>query len=257
MQVLKFGGTSVANSENIAKVVAILKERSKKHQLITVVSALGGATDTLLQLGLLANAKDDRYKEVLKDIKDRHLRTANELGLDFEAVEYLNEMLSELERIAQGIYLINEFSVKTQDRVLSFGERMSSFMISEVLKKEVPQSQWADSRELIVTDANFSRAQVHSEVTHQNIRTYFKAQTRKVTVLPGFIARSEKGDTTTLGRGGSDFTAALVAAALDAEVLDIWTDVSGMYTANPNVVQQAFPIREISYQEAMELSHFG
>ena len=257
MEVLKFGGTSVANAENIRKVISILETKSKDKNLIVVVSALGGVTDTLLQAGEKANAKDEDYKEVLKEIKERHLRTANELGLSYDVQEQLQEKLNELETIVHGIYLINEFSNKTRDKVLSFGEVLSSYIISEALKDEVSQSQLKDSRELIITNSNYTYAQVLSEVTEKNIQHFFKSNNVKVTVMPGFVSKSEAGDATTLGRGGSDYTAAIVASALNASVLEIWTDVSGMFTANPKWVRQAFPIEKLSYQEAMELSHFG
>ncbi|MBX2826661.1 MAG: bifunctional aspartate kinase/homoserine dehydrogenase I [Flavobacteriaceae bacterium] len=257
MEVLKFGGTSVANSENIQKVISILEAKSKDKNLIVVVSALGGVTDTLLKAGEKANAKEDDYREVLKQIKDRHLRTANELGLNYDAQERLQELLNELQTIVQGIYLINEFSDKTRDKVLSFGEVLSSFMIAEALKVKVPSSQLKDSRELIVTDSQYTQARVQKDTTERNIQTFFENSNAKVTIMPGFVSRNEWGDATTLGRGGSDYTAAILAAALEASVLEIWTDVSGMFTANPKWVKQAFPIKTLSYPEAMELSHFG
>ncbi|MDC8003143.1 bifunctional aspartate kinase/homoserine dehydrogenase I [Aureisphaera galaxeae] len=257
MEVLKFGGTSVANSENIQKVIAILEAKSKDKALVVVVSALGGITDTLFQAGEKANAKDEDYKEVLRQIKDRHLRTANELGLSYDAQERLQELLKDLQTIVQGIYLINEFSDKTKDKVLSFGEVLSSYMISEALKAKVPASQLKDSRELIVTDSHFTQAQVQTETTEKNIQAFFKNSNARVTIMPGFVSLNEAGDATTLGRGGSDYTAAILAAALNASVLEIWTDVSGMFTANPKWVKQAFPIKKLSYPEAMELSHFG
>ncbi|GAB5399084.1 MAG: bifunctional aspartate kinase/homoserine dehydrogenase I [Aureisphaera sp.] len=257
MEVLKFGGTSVANAENIKKVIAILEAKSKNSNLVVVVSALGGVTDVLLEVGEKANAKDDDYNAVLKQIKDRHLRTANELGLTYDALEQLQQLLQELTSIVQGIYLINEFSDKTKDKVLGFGEVLSSFMIAEALKVKVTDSKLKDSRELIVTDSNHTQATVISDSTTKNIRDYFNNNNTKVTLMPGFVSRNEEGEATTLGRGGSDYTAAIIAGALQASVLEIWTDVSGMFTANPKWVRQAFPIEKLSYQEAMELSHFG
>ncbi len=257
MEVLKFGGTSVANSENIQKVISILQAKSKNKNLVVVVSALGGVTDTLLQVGERANAKDETYKVILKEVKDRHLRTANELGLPYDALEKLQGLLQELSTIVQGIYLINEFSNKTRDKVLGFGEVLSSYMIAEALQQKVPSSQLKDSRELIVTDSHFTQAQLIEDKTTKNIQKFFKSSKAKVTLMPGFVARNEVGDSTTLGRGGSDYTAAILAAVLNASVLEIWTDVSGMFTANPKWVKQAFPIEKLSYQEAMELSHFG
>jgi aspartokinase/homoserine dehydrogenase 1 len=257
VQVLKFGGTSVANSGNINKVVEILKEKSVKEPVIAVVSALGGMTDTLQQAGELANRKDDHYLQLWESIRERHIDTASELGLSTDAKEFIEASLGELKKILQGIYLINEFSNKTRDKVLSFGELLSSFMITEGLKAVLPETDRKDSRKLIVTDATYTNAQVNEDVTFENIRTHFKNNQTRVTIMPGFVSRSAEGETTTLGRGGSDYTAAILAAALHASVLEIWTDVSGMYTANPKLVKQAFPVAEISYHEAMELSHFG
>lgn len=257
MQVLKFGGTSVANAENINKVVDILKNKSVESPVIAVVSALGGMTDTLQQAGELANAKDQQYIQLWESIKERHLETASQLGLGSETKDEINQRLNELKEIYHGIFLINEFSTKTRDKVLSYGELLSAFIISNCLKIELDGTELKDSRELIVTDSNYTNARVIDDLTSQNIRSYFKNSKARVTLMPGFVSRSTEGETTTLGRGGSDFSAALMAAALKASVLEIWTDVSGMYTANPKLVKQAFPIAEISYHEAMELSHFG
>lgn len=257
MKVLKLGGTSVATAETIQKVVAILASEVKKDTLIVVVSAMGGITDTLLKAGELAHLKESNYKKLFQTIEIRHLEAASNLGIDAEAIAYLKVQLKELKKILQGIYLINEFSDKTKDKVLSFGELLSSFIISEALKKKVNNSVLKDSRELITTNSRFTQAQVHFEKSEQNIKDYFQNYKAKITVLPGFVSSNSEGETTTLGRGGSDYTAAILAGALEASVLEIWTDVSGMYTANPKLVKQAYPVKEISYQEAMELSHFG
>ncbi|MBT8255770.1 MAG: aspartate kinase, partial [Bacteroidia bacterium] len=257
MHVLKFGGTSVANAENIKRVIEILREKSVQGPVITVVSALGGMTDTLQRCGELANEKDDHYLDLFSSITERHITAANDLGLEAKAISSVETQLDKLKEILHGVYLINEFSNKTRDKVLSFGELLSSYIISEALGAQVPGVALKDSRELIITNSNHTQALVDITLTDQNISTYFAEENNKLTVVPGFVARNETGETTTLGRGGSDYTAAILAAALDAAELEIWTDVSGMYTANPKLVPQAFPIPEISYQEAMELSHFG
>ncbi|MCH9661890.1 MAG: aspartate kinase, partial [Bacteroidetes bacterium] len=257
VRVVKFGGTSVAHSENIKKVISILKKQSKNSHIVAVVSAFGGVTDQLLKVGELANKKDHAYRVVLKDLKNRHYKAANDLALTSEALEILEKMLDEVKNLIEGIFLINEFSVKTRDKVLSYGELLSSFIISEAAKKEMKSVARVDSRELIVTNAQFTKAQLVPDVTHENIVRHFSKQSTLVTILPGFVARSLSGESTTLGRGGSDYTASIVAAALEADILEIWTDVSGMFTANPKLVRQAYPIEEISYAEAMELSHFG
>ncbi|WP_431110173.1 bifunctional aspartate kinase/homoserine dehydrogenase I [Winogradskyella poriferorum] len=260
MKVLKFGGTSVANAENISKVIKILENESKKHKIAVVVSALGGTTDMLIEAGELATAKDENYLEVFQQIADRHNNVVEVLikGQKKQTVlKHVNSKLEELKQILQGIYLINEFSNKTIDKIVSFGELLSSYIISEALEQALQNSSLKDSRELILTDSTFTNAIVKTKETSTNISTFFKKNKDKVVVLPGFVSRNKNNDTTTLGRGGSDYTAALIASALKADVLEIWTDVSGMYTANPKLVKQAFPITEISYQEAMELSHFG
>ncbi|MCW5520021.1 bifunctional aspartate kinase/homoserine dehydrogenase I [Aureitalea sp. L0-47] len=257
MQVLKFGGTSVASSENIRKVVEILKSKAGEKRMIVVVSALGGMTDTLQRAGELANVKDEHYLQLWESIAERHRKTASELGLSGASMDYLNEGLSELKKILQGIYLINEFSAKTKDKVLSFGELLSSFIIAECTRLQLDSVKRLDSRDVITTDSSYTCAQVNPETTGDNIRRYFAEHDALITIAPGFISRSTEGETTTLGRGGSDYSAAIFAASLNASVLEIWTDVSGMFTANPKLVKQAFPVEEISYHEAMELSHFG
>lgn len=260
MKVLKFGGTSVANAENISKVIKILENESKTHNIAVVVSALGGTTDMLIEAGNLATNKDDKYHKAYKQIVDRHNDTAEKLikgKAKQTLLKHLNTKLEELKQILQGLFLINEFSNKTIDKIVSFGELLSSYIISEALRQNLKSSSLKDTRELILTDSTFTHALVKTKETLTNISTFFKINNDKVVVLPGFVSRNKDGDTTTLGRGGSDYTAALIASALKADVLEIWTDVSGMYTANPKLVKQAFPIKEISYEEAMELSHFG
>ncbi|NND10625.1 MAG: bifunctional aspartate kinase/homoserine dehydrogenase I [Flavobacteriaceae bacterium] len=260
MKVLKFGGSSVANAENISKVIEILRSESRKQKIAVVVSALGGTTDTLIEAGMLATEKDQGYLEVCKQIRKRHRDAAKQLikGADQKTVlKEIDAKIDRLEQILTGIFLINEFSDKTKDKILSFGELLSSYIIAEAAKASLKKVELKDSRELITTDSNFTKANVSSRKTNRNISEFFKGNTSKVVILPGFVSRDEKGVTTTLGRGGSDFTAALIAAALKVSILEIWTDVSGMFTANPKLVKQAFPIEQISYQEAMELSHFG
>ncbi|WP_111682200.1 bifunctional aspartate kinase/homoserine dehydrogenase I [Winogradskyella tangerina] len=260
MKVLKFGGTSVANAENINKVINIAKTEAKNETIAVVVSAFGGITDELLKAGEQATHKDLSYVDTFEGIKDRHLKTVKQL-LPKKKSEIVNlkvkDQLKALYDLLQGIYLINEFSDKTKDKILSYGELLSSYIISEALKEQEESSDLKDSRTLIITDSNHTQANVKKDITYKNIKEYFDTSKNRITILPGFVSKSETNNTTTLGRGGSDYTAALIAAAVDGSVLEIWTDVSGMFTANPKLVRQAFPIEEISYQEAMELSHFG
>lgn len=259
MKVLKFGGTSVGSAKNINNVIDILTGYSQKDIIVCVVSAVGGITDKLLLAGKLAQSKDTRFKETFSTIKDIHLNIINELNPNHadSIIAYTETRLGELKNLLDGIYLINELSPKTSDKLVGFGELLSSYIISETMKNRSLSVDRKNSQELIITNSNFTKAEVDYSLTNKNILDYFKTATQQITMLPGFVSKSLVGEQTTLGRGGSDFTAAIVAAALKVEQLEIWTDVSGMYTTNPKLVKQAYPIEKISYQEAMELSHFG
>ncbi|MCK0110520.1 bifunctional aspartate kinase/homoserine dehydrogenase I [Flavobacteriaceae bacterium S0825] len=260
MKVLKFGGTSVGSAKNIQKVIEIVKNISQDSNVAVVVSAVGGITDKLLNAANKAVAKDTTYNEVFNQVKLIHLDIIDELiktEINSEVKENINSKLNSLEKLLEGIYLINELSPKTTDKLLSNGEQMSSYIISEAMKLNGIDVQLKSSQELIVTDNNYTNATVNFNQTNNNVKSYFETNNTSVTLLPGFISKSENGEITTLGRGGSDFTAAIIAAAIEAEELQIWTDVSGMFTTNPKLVKQAKPISHISYQEAVELSHFG
>jgi aspartokinase/homoserine dehydrogenase 1 len=260
MKVLKFGGTSVGSAENINKVIKIVRNSSKEDNVAVVVSAIGGITDKLLDAANKAVDKDGSYKDAFEQIKKIHIEIVDKLisGDSHSVVsEIINGRLSSLERLLDGIYLINELSPKTTDKLLSFGEHMSSLIISEAMKCRGLNVQLKNAQDLIVTDNSYTNAAVDFNATNENIEAYFKAHERNVTLLPGFVSRSEDGEITTLGRGGSDYTAAIIAAALNVLELQIWTDVSGMFTTNPKMVKQAKPISHISYFEAVELSHFG
>lgn len=257
MKVLKFGGSSVATAASIKKVWKIAQQTAKEEQTIAVISAMGGVTDLLQHAGEQANVKDDNYLKTWQDISQRHLKIANNLMLPTSAIEHLDSLLNQLKNILQGIYLINEFSDKTKDKVLSYGELLSAILISEISNNQDVSVAFKDSRELIKTNNHFTQAEVLQPATDILIQEYFRSNTTQLTIVPGYIAITMEGETTTLGRGGSDYTAAIMAAALEVDLLEIWTDVSGMFTANPKLVPQAYAIPEISYQEAMELSHFG
>jgi len=259
MKVLKFGGTSVGSAININKVIDILINVSSNENAIAVVSAVGGITDKLLNAANLAIAKNVDYKNAFHLIESTHLEIINELIKNNKSYvkSFVSDNLNQLERLLDGIFLINELSPKTTDKLLSYGELLSSFIIAEAIKDRNINGALKNSQELIVTDKNHTNASVNFEETNSNIISYFKSNSNKITILPGFISKSKDKEITTLGRGGSDYTAAIVAAALNVKELQIWTDVSGMFTTNPKMVKQAFPIKEISYQEAVELSHFG
>ncbi len=260
MQVLKFGGSSVKNAENINKVIAIVSEKVKKDQTIVVVSALGGITDILLLCSKLASEGNETYKEKLLEAEQRHLQTVKDLipiTQQSRVLSMVKTLCNEIEDICNGIFLLGELSERTKDRIVSYGEILSSSIIAARFKVEMENSEWKDSREIIITNSNFGAASIDFGVTDQKIRDFFNSATASLFVLPGFIASDANGINTTLGRGGSDYTAAIIAAALDADVLEIWTDVSGMMTADPRLVPNVKIIPQISYQEAMELSHFG
>ncbi|MEO2053062.1 MAG: bifunctional aspartate kinase/homoserine dehydrogenase I [Allomuricauda sp.] len=259
MKVLKFGGTSVANPENIHKVKSIVAQ-ADNDQIAVVVSAFGGITDLLLNTSRLASTQDLSYKEGLKEIEDRHLSAVKSLipvQSQSAVLSHVKSELNTLETLLEGSYLIGEITPKLSDKIVSYGELLSSYIISEFFKAEGLDASFKDSRELIKTDSNFGKANVDFQLTNANCQAYFSSNAKRITVLPGFVASSKSGDSTTLGRGGSDYTAAILAAAMDVELLEIWTDVSGMYTANPKLVKQAKCVANISYEEAMELSHFG
>ncbi|WP_040278008.1 bifunctional aspartate kinase/homoserine dehydrogenase I [Psychroserpens damuponensis] len=259
MNVLKFGGTSVGSAKNINKVISILENYSKKNRVICVVSAVGGITDKLLKCAELAQEKNQDYISEFEAISKKHHDIIQELipKENKQISTHVSHKLQELKNLLDGIYLINELSPKTSDKLVSFGELLSSFMIAETMKSRGLDCTRKNSQDLIVTNSNFTKAEVQYQQTNTTITSYFKEATQQITILPGFISKSAQGEVTTLGRGGSDFTAAIVAAALQVDSLEIWTDVSGMFTTNPKLVKQAFPIKNISYQEAMELSHFG
>ncbi|WP_179349570.1 bifunctional aspartate kinase/homoserine dehydrogenase I [Winogradskyella pacifica] len=268
MKVLKFGGTSVGSAENINKVISILDQQSKTTNIAVVVSAVGGITDKLLEAGNLACNKDLDYKNKYDTIWSIHNAVIEGLFLNpdndkstqkkqDDLHDLITEKLSDLKSLLDGIYLINELSPKTKDKLLSFGEKLSSTIIYFTLESRAIDAALKNSQELIVTDSNFNNATVYFDITNTNIQSFFNSNSSPIVLLPGFVSNSINGEITTLGRGGSDYTAAIIAAAMDADELQIWTDVSGMYTTNPKLVKQAAPIVELSYQEAVELSHFG
>lgn len=260
MQVLKFGGSSVANAVNINKVIAIVKEKVKEDSTIVVVSAFGGITDILLQCSQLAAEGNEAYKEKLHEAELRHLNTVKELitiTQQSAVLSLVKTLCNEIEDICTGIFLLKELSERTKDRIVSYGEILSSKIIAAKLNTDDIACEWVNSAQLITTNSNYGAAAVEFDVTNKKIADYFKATNSSLFMMPGFIASDASGASTTLGRGGSDYTAAIAAAALNAKVLEIWTDVSGMMTADPRLVTNVKIIPQISYQEAMELSHFG
>ena len=260
MQVLKFGGSSVANAAHISKCISIICTAIGQQQTIVVVSALGGITDSLLHCATAAAAGDESYQESLKVIEQRHLDTVRELipvTSQSSILSMVKKTCNELEDIFKGVFLLRELSARTKDGVLSFGELLSSRILSAGIAARETSNTWKDSRELIVTDSRFGHALVDFQATQKKMTAYFQNDSASLFIVPGFIASDSSGITTTLGRGGSDYTAAIYGNALNCKRIEIWTDVSGMMTADPRLVSNARVIPDISYQEAMELSHFG
>lgn len=260
MQVLKFGGTSVANAEAICQTIAIIQQAMQNGRVITVCSALSGVTDTILRLGQQAAEGSESYKETLASIEERHLSTVDELISEAnraKARETVQTLLSELSLFSYGVFLLKELSPRSKDHIVSFGELLSTRIISEKLNDLGVEHLWVDARTVIRTDSFFGAARVNVEVTNAHVRNLLTGNAQRLYIFPGFIAGSPTGETTTLGRGGSDYSASTLAVASDAHSLEIWTDVSGMMTADPRLVSSAKVIPHISYKEALELSHFG
>ncbi|WP_103068322.1 bifunctional aspartate kinase/homoserine dehydrogenase I [Aquimarina sediminis] len=259
MNVLKFGGSSVANAATIQNVIDIIRQQSAKQPLYVVVSAMGGITDLLLQAGEEASANNENYKNTLAEIEKRHLEAVKALipvVSQSAIISKVKAKLNTLESLCEGVYLLSELSLKTEAVIASFGEILSSYIISEAAKVKELDIVLKDSRDLIIKTIN-SKVAIDYHETNKRIKEFEESTSNQICLFPGFVAKTQDGEPTTLGRGGSDFTAAILAAAVDADELQIWTDVSGMYTANPKLVKQAKPVDHISYQEAMELSHFG
>lgn len=260
MKVLKFGGTSVANAQNILLVEQIVNKELLEDNLVVVVSALSGVTDSLIAAAEAASTKNENYTDIVKSLEEKHLDFVKNLMPISEQSSWLSfvkKNFNDIEDLCNGIDVLGEFTPRIKDKITSYGEFLSSNIIAAKLKSDGIDCQWLDSRDYIKTNSNFTDAKVNFEKTNAGLKAYFSKNTQKVTLVPGFIASNEEGETTTLGRGGSDYTASIMAAAVSAKELQIWTDVSGMMTADPRLVSNAKVIDKISYQEAMELSHFG
>lgn len=260
MKILKFGGSSVSTPERIKKVIEIIANSRQEDKPIAVVfSAFGGVTDELIEMSQKAALCDDCYLKQLESLEKRHLDAVKfliDVRSQSRILAHVKFMMNELEDVLHGVFLIKELTLKTLDFILSFGERLSSFIISESLQQNKIAAEFLDARHIITTDNNFSDANVLPKITEEKIREYFQNHPR-LQIVTGFIGATQNNETTTLGRGGSDFTAALLGAALDAHEVEIWTDVDGVMTANPNKVPDAFPLHYMTYEEAMEMSHFG
>lgn len=260
MKVLKFGGTSVGSVESIKTVLNIITQNIEKGEEIAVVfSAMGGATNQLIEMATMSSLSLDQYKDSQKKLQERHYDVINALvpvKMQSKIFANLRILFNELEDLLHGVYLVKEISPRTLDLIMSFGERLSSYIIFECIKSRGLDVEFLDARELIKTDNNFGNARVNFEITNKNIKTYFKDH-KALQVITGFIASTDKDETTTLGRGGSDYTASIIGAALHATDIEIWTDVDGIMTADPRSVKKAFTLPVVTYVEAMEMSHFG
>lgn len=260
MKILKFGGTSVANSQNILLVENIIKKESSKDRVAVIVSALHGVTDLLIQGAENASEKNDSYLQKLKSIEEKHLQLVKELipiSEQSSLLSFVKKHCNDIEDLYNGIYVLGELTDRIKDKIASYGEFLSSNIIAARLQRQSLDCVWMNSSELIKTNSNFTNAKVNFDLTEDNISKYFDQHQNQIIIGPGFIASDDQNHITTLGRGGSDYTAAIIAAAVNAEELQIWTDVNGMMTADPRLASHAKPIAEISYHEAMELSHFG
>jgi aspartokinase/homoserine dehydrogenase 1 len=257
---MKFGGTSVQSPEMMRQVAQIVTTTQSATPVAVVVSAMSGVTDQLEKVATLASNGDESYAQLKQEIEKKHLQCVSELlpvNNQSATLAAVKVLLNELDDVLQGLFLLKELTPKSRDFVMSFGERFSSHIITEYFKCLNVPAVLADCRQLILTDNNFGNAAVQFDETYRRLREYFAGAKGKLVVLPGFIGATAKGETTTLGRGGSDYTAAIVAAGVGAELLEIWTDVDGMMTADPRKVQRTIPLKQLSYIEALELSHFG
>lgn len=259
MKILKFGGSSVATPERIKAVIDIIQSSKSEESIAVVFSAFGGVTDALISLSQLALSSDLEYKSKLAQLEKRHLDAVRELiGIQKQSsiLAQVKSMMNELEDILHGVYLVRECTPRTLDYIMSFGERLSTYIIAEAAKAADVASEFLDARKVIRTDNHFGYAKVDFGQTNYLIGEYFKTHT-DIQIITGFIGTADSGETTTLGRSGSDYTAAIFAGAMKASSLEIWTDVDGMMTADPRKVKKAFTVKEMTYEEAMELSHFG
>ena len=264
MKVLKFGGTSVGSVKSILSLKRIVETEARKQPVIVVVSALNGITDKLIATSQLAKNGDEHYREEFDAMVSRHHQMIDKIVTDpkkrIDLFNNVDQLFEQLRSIYYGVYLIHDLSEKTQDAIISYGERLSSHIVAAIIKNGARMN----ARDFIRTENKQGKHVLDTELTHQLIREAFdplfhpRTPVTPVYVVPGFIARDrDTHETTNLGRGGSDYTAAIIAAALDAEMLEIWTDVDGFMTADPKVIKSAYTINELSYVEAMELCNFG
>ena len=260
MKVLKFGGTSVGTVESLKAVLSIVKKSyDAKEKPLVVLSAMSGVTNLLTQLAEDA-AEGRSFTDGLKSLEDKHFAVVKELL----AVKYQNPVFTklklffnEIEDLLQGIFALRELSNQSKDLILSYGERCSNYMVSKVMEQYIPEALFIDASHYVKTDSSFGNAHLNEVLTEQLVKSMYITHSDKLLFVTGFIGSNENGRITTLGRGGSDYTAAIFGSILDATAIEIWTDVNGMLTADPRIVKKAFSLPVLSYTEAMELSYFG
>lgn len=260
MKIVKFGGSSVGSGQSIQNVLSILQNKyASGEKFIVVSSAMSGVTNILTELAQIASEGKD-FKKGLIEIEQRHFTVIKEMITvknQNPAFTQIKIFINEIEDLLQGVYSLRELSLQSKDLILSYGEKCSTFLLSQIAKQYFSESIYVDASLLIKTDSNFGNARVHTPVTEHLLQEFYKEHSHQILFFTGFIASNENNRITTLGRGGSDYTAAIIAAALDAEEIELWSDVDGMLTADPRVVKKAFSLSELSYTEAMELSYFG
>ena len=259
MKVMKFGGTSVGSVKSILSLKKIVETEARTQPVVVVVSALDGITDKLIATSQMAKQGDDHYREEFDAMVTRHHQMIEAVITDdkkrIDLFNNVDQLFDQLKSILYGVYLIHDLSKKTEDTIVSYGERLSSHIVAAMIKNGVRMN----SRDFIRTEKKLGKHVIDAELTTELVKESFKNINNKyVYVVPGFIARDrDTHETTNLGRGGSDYTASIIAAVLNAEVLEIWTDVDGFMTADPKVIKSAYTINELSYVEAMELCNFG
>ena len=260
MKILKFGGTSVGSVQSISTVLEILKQESKDDQKpIVVVSAMSGITNLLVDMAERAAAGKE-FTAQLAELENRHFEVVKgllDIAQQNPVFTRLKIYFNQLEDLLQGVFTLRELTAKTRDLILSYGERCSALMISRIALAKIPDVIFVDATEVVKTDSNFGQAKINTDLTDMLIRGLYNENNDKLLLVTGFIGSNDEGQVTTLGRGGSDYTASIFASALNASEIQIWTDVNGMMTADPRIVKKAFSLAELTYTEAMELSYFG
>lgn len=259
MKILKFGGTSVGSVASIKTLLELVARQAQHDNPVVVLSAMGGVTNQLLQMAALAEAGED-YGDILKSVETRHFDAIRELlpaSAQNPAFTKLKIYFNELDDLLVAVANLKELSPQTKDAIVSYGERCSTFLVSHVANHQLKNALFVNGAELIKTDSNFGNAKVDEQLSALLINEFYQAHKGKILFVTGFIASNAQNRITTLGRGGSDYTAAIWGASLNACEVEIWTDVNGMMTADPRMVKKAFSLPELSYTEAMELSYFG